>query len=144
MNGEELTVRLRDSNGEPLPFAGVHLELRFYLKGRFRYSFSLGRTDDEGICRITLQEIEQQLEADRRLFLMDYNTPLSDCDTMVGIASPTANELREREAARAKWWPQEPSAYAGATNGRVRCPEQKFELSRGSGNAFELFCDLES
>ena len=143
MTGEELTVQLRDAEGEPVRVAGVHLDLLFYVEGRFRYSFSLGRTDVHGVCRTTFEDVEQQLEANRRLFLMDYNTPLSDCDRLVGITAPAASELVEREASRAKWWPDEPPMYVGAANDRVRCPEQKFELRRGSGNAFELVCDVE-
>lgn len=144
MTGEQIMVRLRDPKGQPVPVGGVHLDIRFYVEGRFRYSFSLGRTDVHGICRTTFGGIEQQLEANRRLFLMDYNTPLSDCDTAVGIAAPATGELIEREAARAKWWPEESPAYVGAANDRVRCPEQKFELRGGSGNAFELVCETEA
>jgi hypothetical protein len=142
MTDEELTVRLRDAKGDPVPVAGVHLDLHFYIEGRFRYSFSLGRTDVHGVCRTTFQEIERQLEANRRLFLMDYNTPLTDCDTLVGIAAPSGGELVEREAVRAKWGPTEPSMYVSAANQRVRCAEQKFELRRGTGNAFELVCEV--
>ena len=141
MADEELSVRLHDTKGERVLVVGVHLDLRFYVEGRFRYSFSLGRTDAHGVCCTTVEELERQLEDNQRLSLMDYNTPLTDCDTLVGIAVPTASELIEREAARAKWWPGEPSMYVGAANDRVRCPEQKFELRRGSNNAFELVCE---
>jgi hypothetical protein len=144
MTCEELTVRLHDRKGEPLAIAEVHLDLSFYIEGRFRYSFSLGRTDADGVCRTTFQEIERQLEANRRLFLMDYNTPLTDCDTSVGIVAPTAGELIERESAGVKWWPEEPSRYVGTANNRVRCTEQKFEVQHGSGNAFKLVCEVEA
>lgn len=138
----QLTVQLRDPKGEPLRLAGVHLDIRFYNAGRFRYSFSLGRTDADGICRTTLEEVQRQLQANQRLFLMDYNTPLSDCDTMIGIVAPTARELSEREAARSKYWPEEPQMDAGA-NDRVHSLEQKFELRRRSANAFDLVCEVE-
>lgn len=143
MEDEELTVRLLNAEGEPLPIAGVLLDIRFYVGGRFRYSFSLGQTDAEGVCRSSLQPVERQLEANRRLFLMDYNTPLTACDAAVGIAAPTAGELNEREAVRAKWWPETPSPEGGAANQRVRCKEQRFELQQGSNNAFRLVCEVE-
>ena len=143
MSHDELTVQLIDANGEALRVCGVHLDLRFYTEGRFRYSYSLGRTDAHGVSRTTLQDIQRQLEANQRLFLMDYNTPLADCDTLVGIVAPSMSELVEREAARAKWWPNDPSTYVGASNGRVRCREQRFELHRGRGNSFDLVCDVE-
>jgi hypothetical protein len=144
MNDEQLTVRLRDAKGEPVHIAGVELDLRFYIEGRFRYSFSLGRTDAHGVCHTSFQEIERQLEASRQIFLMDYNTPLADCDTLVGIAAPTAREIAERQASQAKYWPKEPPSYIGTANHRVHCHEQKFELRRASGNAFDLICEVEA
>lgn len=89
------------------------LDIRFYVGGKFRYSFALGRTGVDGVCRTSFEEIERQLEASRQVFLMDYNTPLTECDAVVGIAAPTAAELAEREAARKKWWPEEPSPRDG-------------------------------
>jgi hypothetical protein len=142
MSEGDLTVRLRDGNGDAVRIAGVHLDLRFYTQGRFRYSFSLGKTDVHGACHTTIEQLESQLEANQRLFLMDYNTPLAECDTLVGIVAPRAGELVEREAARAKWWPNEPSMSARAANDRVHCQEQKFELNRGGTNVFELICEV--
>ncbi len=141
MSDDELMVRLRDRKGEAVTVAGVYLDLRFYIKGRFRYSFYFGLTDAHGACRTTFGKIERQLEANQRLFLMDYNTALSDCDTLIGIVAPTASELVERQVARLKWWPKEPS-ISEAANDRGRCQEQKFELHRGRGNSFELLCDV--
>jgi hypothetical protein len=143
MSDGVITVRLNDAKGEPIRVSGVHLDICFYIERRLRYSFSLNRTDAHGISRTSFEEIERQLEANRRLFLMDYNTPLSDCDPLVGIVAPTAADLVEREAARAKWWPDEPPMYVGAANDRVRCPEHKFELCRGNGNEFELVCEMQ-
>lgn len=143
MIDEELTICLRDPKGQPLRVAGVKLDIHFYTGGRFRYSFCLGQTDADGVCRTTLDRLEEQLEANQRLFLMDYNTPLADCDTLVGIMAPTPRELAEREAARAKWWPDEPSIHANAANHRVHSREHKFELGRGRRNAFNLVCETE-
>jgi hypothetical protein len=141
MTDDELTVRLGDSAGESIRIAGVLLDIRFYVSGRFRYAFSLGRTDGEGVCRTCLAAIERQFAANRRLFLMDYNTPLMDCDALVGIFAPTAGELAERRAARAKWWPEEIQSPDGAANQLVHCPEQKFMLGGGRGQAIELVCE---
>jgi hypothetical protein len=139
----KITVQLCDGKGNPLSIAGVHLDVRFYTRGRFRYSFSLGATDVHGSSCTTFGELERQFQANRRFFLMDYNTPLSDCDTLVGVAAPTADELAEREAARSKWWPEAPPLYLGAANDRVRCREQKFQLPHdGSDSALSLVCEL--
>jgi len=58
------------------------------------------------------------------------------------LAGQSGSNAR-REAARAKWSPEKPSAYDDAANDRVRCPEQKFELRRGTDNAFELVCEVD-
>jgi len=140
----KVEVRLVTRSGEPLRVPGVLLDIRFYVDGQFRYSFSLGRTDEEGVSRTTMEEIERELAANRRFFLMDYNTPLSDCDTAVGIVAPTARELAEREAARAKWWPEALDLYDGAANERVHCAEQRFQFQPERVNAFSLVCESEA
>jgi hypothetical protein len=143
MSEDALAVRLCDRDGEAVLVAGVHLDIRFYIDGRFRYAFTLGRTDSQGVCPIIFDQLQRQLKANQKIFLMDYNTPLADCDSLVGIVAPRAAELIEREAYRAKFWPTEPSKYVGAANDRVRCGEQKFDLRRGGGSALELVCEVE-
>src|SRR5688572_7689939 len=71
MADKELTARLVDADGRPLGIAGGLLDIRFYVGGQFRYSFTLGRTDVDGVCRTSFEEIERQLEANLQLFLMD-------------------------------------------------------------------------
>lgn len=122
----------------------MHLDLRFYINERFRYSFSLSPTDAHGVSRTTFQALEEQLDANRQLFLMDYNTALTDCDTRVGVAVPTVDELSERNAAREKWWAEESAAEDTTANWRVRCPEQKFEIKWGSSNTFDMVCEGEA
>jgi hypothetical protein len=141
MTDDELTVRLVDPAGEPMRIASVLLDIRFYVGGRFRYAFALGQTDGEGVCRTSLAAIERQLEANRRLFLMDYNTPLEDCDAIVGIVAPSAGELAERRAARAKWWPEDLQLSDGEANQLVHCREQKFELVGAGDRAIALVCE---
>jgi hypothetical protein len=139
-----LAVQLCNRTGDVVRVAGVHLDIRFYMEGRFRYSFLLGQTNSQGISPISFDHLQRQLEANQRLFLMDYNTPLADCDNLVGIIAPTGAELIEREAYRAEFWPHEPAKYAGAAaNDRVHSGEQKFDLCHGVGIAFELVCEVE-
>lgn len=136
----EIEVQLVTRSGEPFPLPGVLLDIRFYVDSQFRYAFSLGRTDENGMCSTTMEEIERQLAANRRFFLMDYNTPPSDCDTVVGIVAPTSGELAEREAARANWWPETPSSNHDTANEEVCGPEQKVQLEPEGRNAFSLVC----
>lgn len=87
------TVGLCDQMGSPLQVAGVHLDLRFNVNGRFRYAFPLGRTGAEGVCRTTFEAVEAELEANRRIFLMDYNTPLTATDWSASSLPRRASSL---------------------------------------------------
>ena len=136
----ELIVRLVGTDAQPVALAGVEVDIRFYVHGNTRYTFTLGCTDDSGAVHTQLGNIERQLEENRRFFLMDYNTPLDECDSAVGIIIPSVDDLAEREAAKQKWWPDRKAAPE-TSNGRVRCREQKFQLSMTEPNKFDLICE---
>ena len=139
MDDTPITVRLIDRAGNSLPIANILVDLRFYVEGRYRYGFGLGRTKTDGVLRTTLGDIQNQLDENRRSFLMDYNTPLSDCDDLVGIYAPTPDELTEREISRSKWWPGDEPLPAAA-NDLLRCEEQRFTLRTSTSNEFALVC----
>ena len=86
--------------------------------------------------------MQKQLESNRKLFLMDYNTPLDDCNSLVGIVAPTDEELAERRAAREKWFGASDDGYV--TNHSITCDEQRFELKREADNHFNLVCHSNS
>lgn len=136
----QVIVQLAGKDGQPIELAGIEIDVRFYTRGQTRYTFILGRTDENGAVRAQLNEIERQLEENRRMFLMDYNTPLDDCDPVVGIIAPSVEELAEREVARRKWWPDK-DASPETSNGAVRCWEQRFDLSQTAPNKFNLICE---
>ena len=141
MDQEDINVRLVRSDGEPLSISDVLINIRFYVEGRFRYQFILGRTGADGVCRASFQDIEGELEGNRRFFLMDYNTPLEDCDSKVGIFAPSGDQIAEWEAGRAEIWPETPSRYLTVSNHLLRCPEQLFELQRGGRDTIDLVCE---
>ena len=134
-----LSIQLVSHDGNRVEIAGVELDIRFYVQGRIRYTFLLGRTDDKGTVCTHLSDIEQQLQENRRIFLMDYNTGLDECDSVVGIFVPSPEEIARRDTARQTWWPGT-TATPETSNSQVHCPEQKFQLSRTAPNEFELAC----
>jgi hypothetical protein len=141
MNSDQgLTVQLVGDDCKPVEIAGVELDIRFYIHGRVRYTFLLGRTDANGTVRTQLSDFERQLQEHRRVSLMDYNTPLEGCDSVIGIIAPSVEELAQREASRRKWWPDTPAAPETSNHG-IRCPEQKFQLSKSAPDKFDLVCD---
>jgi hypothetical protein len=141
MDDAPIIVRLVDAIGNVLQVANVCVDVRFYMRGGgLRYGFDLGRTDGDGVVRTCLAAIQDQLDENRRHFLMDYNTPLSECGDEIGIYVPTPDDLAQREVNRSKYWPDgEP--LAKTANDIVRCPEQRFTLRRSGANQFALVCD---
>ena len=140
MDDASIIVGLVDAKGCSLPVANVLVEVRFYMNGGgLRYNFEVGRTEGDGVVRSCLAAIQDQLDENRRYFLMDYNTPLSECSDEIGLHIPTPDDLAQREVNRLKYWPEnEPPAKTA--NDAVRCPEQRFTLRRGAANQFELVC----
>ena len=136
----EIIVQLVGKDAQPIELAGIEIDVRFYTGGQTRYTFILGRTDENGAVRAQLDEIERQLEENQRILLMDYNTPLDDCDPVVGIIAPSVEELVQREVARRKWWPER-DVSPETSNRAVRCSEQKFDLSQTAPNEFNLICE---
>ncbi len=139
MQETSITVRLVDSTGNGLPITNVSVDVRFYMEGRHRYGLALGRTESDGVTRTSLAAIQDQLDENRRFSLMDYNTPLSECDDEIGVYVPDPDELAQREASRSRYWPDD-EPPAKTANDVLRCSEQKFKLRRGGENAFVLVC----
>ena len=135
-----IVVRLVDAKGDGVQIANVLVDVRFYMQDRYRYGFTLGRTGADGLLDTNLADIQAKLDENRSYFLMDYNTPLSDCDGAVGIYVPTSDELTEREVGRLKWWPEREPLVKTA-NHLVICVEQKFTMRRDAPNDFALACD---
>ena len=128
----EVNVQLVDENSRALAISNVLLNIIFYTSGVIRYSFSAGKTDRSGSCLIRFSDITEEWLENRQLFLMDYNTPLQDCDEEIGILSPSAEDLFNRIIASKKWFPEaieETSREVDSSNNyQLHCREQKFRI----------------
>lgn len=145
--GARVNVQLVDSSGIALPVANVILDIHLYLTGVRRYSFTGGETDSGGYCSIKLDDVTEQWIENRKLFLMDYNTPLQDCDDEVGISAPSADDLAERVLAVQKWFPNDlpkfRSTVSSSGNDEVKSFEQKVKiLPSANENTIRYVCDI--
>lgn len=101
-----INVSLVDDFGSPMAKKDICIDVSLMVNGNPRYQFMLGVTDESGQFQFQRSHIDAALERHRELFLMDYNTPLSECDDVVCISSPGSNELRNRRAAISRWFPE--------------------------------------
>ena len=130
-NGE-VRVQLVEESGRQIALSNVLLDVIFYVSGIRRYTFPAGATDPAGVCIIEMAQIKQKLIENQKTFLMDYNTPLSSCDSAIGIVAPSAEELSRRVSAAKKWFPEEAdlivSQVAISNNNKITSVEQKIEI----------------
>jgi len=83
----------------------VSIDVIFYVNGNKRYDFDAGRTTSSGVCVAPYRVFEATRAKNQRIFLMDYNTSIEDCDPEVSIHVPTKEELHARYEAVRKWFP---------------------------------------
>ncbi len=130
--GSQIKVQLIDPKGEELRLSNIVLNVTLYMSGMRRYSFSGGETDFAGISLISFDGIIAEWQDNQRLFLMDYNTPLRDCDDDVGISAPSADELAARVSAAKKWFPEDLEKVSDdiekSNNHCIESPAQKIKI----------------
>jgi hypothetical protein len=92
---QSIEIQLVNGNGNPLAVANVLMNIYFFTKGNFRYSFGLGFTDENGRLHASYADIERSRRKNAEFWIMDYNTKLDDCDPQVKIFVPSEQYLRE-------------------------------------------------
>lgn len=108
---------------------GVLLEICFFRGGNYRYGFVVGRTDNEGCLKISFDDIERCRLKNARENLMDYNTPLEDCDPTIRIAAPSDQQLRELAKNAMHFYSNPPGwAKPWPANGQIKAVEEEVAL----------------
>lgn len=142
-----INIRLVNERGVAIPLEKVIFDINLYVSGILRYSFDGGATDSEGQCTIELDDLTRQWLEKRKLFLMDYNTPLQECDDVVGILAPSATELASRLSSVEKWFPGDFNELAEkivhSQNHKISSREQSLKIDREStSNSLNYVCYL--
>lgn len=91
---QAISIQLTDTEDHPLAVGNVLVEIHFFTRGLARYAFKAGRTNERGLLDISYANIEKLRLENARLFLMDYNTRLEECDSAIRITIPPERELR--------------------------------------------------
>lgn len=123
---QSIDIQLVKGNGKPLTISNVLMNIYFFTKGNFRYSFGLGFTDANGHLHVSYAEIEQSRKKNAEFWVMDYNTKLDDCDPQVKIFIPSEQYLREaNESALSNFGAPPPWAKNWPANARVKVQNEE-------------------
>jgi hypothetical protein len=132
---QEILVALVDAAGISLHLPRVYVDLELYNRRSSRYGFRLGATNNSGTVRIDYRSVEEKRSEGASVFLMDYSTPITDCDDRVKIHVPTADELRQAYQVIGQWFEGAKPAYAEgwltANNARIEAKDICAELQEG-------------
>lgn len=135
-------IQLADRVGNPVA-KEVLIDIVLFLRQRVRYRFNLGTTDGSGLIKIDFQRLEEIRRSNQKDNLMDYNTPLTECDSIVEILVPSSGELKQRLEAVRKWFADDSVAdvIAKAKNDEVTCDPLRVDVEAKAGERLLLRCD---
>jgi hypothetical protein len=129
---QTLTLKVLDESKKPLLLSGIYVDLDFYMNGQQRYGFRFGPTNHRGELRIGYQDVEKKRVADSKYNLMDYNTPLDDCDDLVRISIPSMDKLKDAYEWKIKWFADKSSedakGWLNAANAKIKADETSVKL----------------
>jgi len=141
--GNVLEIQLKASDHEPQLISNVSIDVVFFCGGRERYRFDAGTTDAEGCITGSYDLFEAIRKENQSVALMDYNTKLEDCDSVVVVRAPTLEELGQRLDALKKWFPDRVSAMSEkirrSNNGKVDVREARVNISDDEATRVNLF-----
>lgn len=128
--GQAIHVQLSDVDGNPLPIENILVGIHLFTIGNYRYGFEAGRTDANGQIVVTYEDLETQRRQNGAFFIMDYNTPLEDCDPVAKFVVLAEDELRRRQQESIKVFGKEPTfATPWPSNRLVAVEPAAIELS---------------
>jgi hypothetical protein len=140
--GSLLQIQLNDPDHIPLAIAKVFVDVAFQKEGRERYRFEAGETDSGGQISASYDHFEKIRRDNQSFAVMDYNTVLEDCDSVISVSVPTPAELTRRVDALRKWFPERMRALServkASNNYRVQVEEMRVELIDGGITRVDL------
>jgi hypothetical protein len=131
--GQAILVRVQDPTDRWRPVPDVILQIALFKDGKRRYAFSLPPSSPEGIVRATYLDLEKMRLENSRLFIMDYNTPLDECDDVFSVVlRPERDLVRAIDSIlRNKWNNMESIVheYGSSDNKRYSGSEELFQIN---------------
>jgi hypothetical protein len=143
----KVRLQLADQHGVQIRIERVVVDALLYVSGKQRYRFDAGSTDNRGSLTISFEDLERSRVLNQSFAIMDYNTPLTDCDPRIDIAIPSEKELSQRIESSKKWFPTDISRQArlsGGNNAKIRCDNLTLDLTAISEDPVLLLCDVQA
>jgi hypothetical protein len=142
---QSIIIQLVNLDGSPLGMEAVYCRLNLYTHGTFRYCFKFGPTRNDGKLQITFEEVETERKAEGKIWLMDYNDPLTDCDSRVRLNIPSGDEMVASHNAITKFYngatPEHAKPWLTANNAKIKAEDVFVELHDGE-NLVKLPCAM--
>jgi hypothetical protein len=127
---QRIVIQLVDQDENPRALANIKIDIRFYLSGKPRYTFTLGVTDQGGQLTSSYDDIEQTRRKNGEFNLMDYNTRLDQCDSRITVVLPSESQLREQQSNSLRFYKISPEwTKDWPKNGQVDRVEKSVELT---------------
>jgi hypothetical protein len=126
---QSIYIQLVQTQEQPLRLGGVLISIEFFTKGNLRYTFNAGRTDEMGTLKLTYLCFERLRCDNAKFFLMDYNTKLEECDSVVRITIATDSQLRSQFENATKAFNKSPEwANVWPSNAQIESMPRNVEL----------------
>jgi hypothetical protein len=140
---QTLIIQFVGENEKPSLLANLYVDLLLFIRGTYCYGFRFGPTDAQGKLRIAYQDVENERAKAAKYDLMDYNTPIDNCDDILKIKLPSADELRKAYEWQTKSQTggasTEAKNWIKAANSKVKCDETSVEL-KGTTTVVSIRC----
>jgi hypothetical protein len=140
---QTLIIQFVDEKEEPSLLVNMYVDLLFFIRSRYCYGFRFGPTNAQGKLCIAYQDVENERAKAAKYNLMDYNTPIDNCDDILKIKLPSADELRKAYEWQTKSHTGGASVEAknwiNAANSKVKCDETSVEL-KGTETVISIRC----
>ena len=139
-------VQLADLNGSPIRIERVIVDALLYVSGKQRYRFDAGSTDIRGSLMISSEELERSRVSNQSFAIMDYNTPLADCDPRIDVVIPSEKELLQRIESIKKWFPTDvgrQERLSGNNNAKIISGNREVYLTARIEDPVLLLCDVQ-
>ena len=101
--GQKIEIQLVDEVGRRVRLRNILVTLTLFMGGHLRYTFDLKPTSADGRTTIDFEELNTRRLQSGLICLMDYNTPLTDCDSKVEISVLSEAGLQQRLQAINQW-----------------------------------------
>jgi hypothetical protein len=142
---QALQLQLVDKEKNPIHLSKVFLDIDLYTHGNYRYGFRLGSTNDQGRFHLNYGLVEAKRAEAAKIFLMDYNTLLADCDDRVKISVPTPEILKKAYDGIGQWFggrvPDYAEGWSTANNAKIKAVDVFVELTQGE-SLVPIYCEV--